>query len=67
MTQLLVEQKHTLAPVCPTCRSTITTIDAALLRPSGDAGFGFGKRYLYACPACHAVLGISHRKGFWMG
>jgi hypothetical protein len=26
-----------------------------------------GKRYLYYCSACLKVLGISHRKGFWMG
>jgi hypothetical protein len=27
----------------------------------------FGKRYIYFCPACSKVLGVSHRKGFWMG
>ena len=27
----------------------------------------FGKRYIYFCPECRKVLGVSHRKGFWMG
>jgi hypothetical protein len=26
-----------------------------------------GRRYLYFCPHCRKVLGVSHRKGFWMG
>jgi hypothetical protein len=26
-----------------------------------------GKRFLYFCGGCRKVLGISHRKGFWMG
>ena len=30
------------------------------------AGF-LGKRYVYFCALCHKVLGVSHRKGFFMG
>lgn len=67
MTQLHVAQTQTPAPMCPHCQADITTIDAALLRPAGETSFRFGKRYLYACPSCRAVLGVSHRKGFWMG
>ena len=26
-----------------------------------------GKRYIYFCTKCKSVLGVSHRKGFWMG
>ena len=26
-----------------------------------------GKRYLYFCSACHKTLGVTHRKGFFMG
>jgi hypothetical protein len=26
-----------------------------------------GKRFVYFCGTCRKVLGISHRKGFWMG
>lgn len=67
MIQLVVEQQQTLSPVCPHCKAEISKVDATLLRPAGDAPFGFGKRYLYACPSCRTVLGVSHRKGFWMG
>jgi hypothetical protein len=27
----------------------------------------FGNRYVYFCSSCKKVLGVSHRKGFWMG
>ena len=27
----------------------------------------FGKRYAYFCQHCKKVLGVTHRKGFWMG
>jgi len=26
-----------------------------------------GKRYVYFCPHCRKIFGVSHRKGFWMG
>jgi len=26
-----------------------------------------GRRYVYFCSHCRKVLGLSHRKGFWMG
>lgn len=26
-----------------------------------------GRRYIYYCSNCLKVLGLSHRKGFWMG
>jgi hypothetical protein len=26
-----------------------------------------GRRYIYYCSTCLKVLGVSHRKGFWMG
>jgi hypothetical protein len=26
-----------------------------------------GKRFVYFCGTCRKVLGVSHRKGFWMG
>jgi hypothetical protein len=40
-------------------------VNADLLQASG--AFAFGKRYIYSCPSCNNVLGVSHRKGFWMG
>jgi len=26
-----------------------------------------GVRFVYYCTGCRKVLGVSHRKGFWMG
>jgi len=48
-------------PVCPHCETELTKIYMAEIK-----GF-LGRRYVYYCSACRKVLGISHRKGFWMG
>lgn len=48
-------------PVCPHCEKELQRINAAKLQS------GFGVRYVYSCPACRKVLGVSQRKGFWMG
>ena len=48
-------------PVCPHCSRDIETIYMQEIRSV------LGKRYLYYCSQCQKVLGISHRKGFWMG
>ena len=52
---------------CPHCEQDLDRINADLLQPSRTGVFSFGKRYIYSCPSCNKVLGISHRKGFWMG
>jgi hypothetical protein len=49
------------SPVCPHCDREISTV---WLRPLKST---LGRRYLYFCSECRKVLGISHRKGFWMG
>lgn len=48
-------------PICPHCSAEIRKMFARKL-----AGH-MGKRYVYFCSTCRKVLGISHRKGFWMG
>lgn len=48
-------------PICPFCETTIETIYTREIRSY------LGRRYLYYCSQCKKVLGISHRKGFWMG
>jgi len=48
-------------PLCPHCEKPIQEIS---VRPIESA---LGVRYLYFCCDCRKVLGISHRKGFWMG
>jgi len=58
---LPVEEKNDLNPVCPHCAKELKKIWCRELESF------LGKRYIYFCPECRKVLGVSHRKGFWMG
>ena len=55
------EEHNEILPVCPHCKKELFRIFFQEL--STD----FGKRYIYFCSECRSVLGVSHRKGFWMG
>jgi hypothetical protein len=55
------QEKEDVTPLCPHCGQEIHTIWFR------DVETFFGRRYIYFCPSCRKVLGISHRKGFWMG
>ncbi len=48
-------------PVCPHCEVQIEKIFFNEIKSV------LGRRYIYYCSNCMKVLGISHRKGFWMG
>jgi uncharacterized protein with PIN domain len=54
-------QKEDVAPICPHCSAPIRELWCRAVSVI------FGKRYIYFCPQCRKVLGVSHRKGFWMG
>ena len=54
-------ENNDIAPVCPHCDAALNTIWTRTL------GSVFGKRYIYFCSKCRKALGVSHRKGFWMG
>lgn len=56
-----LESKDDVTPVCPHCSDELDTIWMQELH-----GF-LGRRYIYLCPRCRKVLGVSHRKGFFMG
>ena len=58
---LTLESKEDVQPVCPHCDSELRTIWMRELQGV------LGRRYVYFCPQCRKVLGMSHRKGFWMG
>ncbi|UCF36595.1 MAG: hypothetical protein JSU96_17530 [Acidobacteriota bacterium] len=58
---IAAQEKNDVDPVCPHCKATIRQV---WFRELGGI---LGKRYIYFCSACRACLGISHRKGFWMG
>lgn len=50
-----------IKPVCPHCGIEISTVLSRRLKST------FGVKYIYFCEHCKKVLGVSHRKGFWMG
>jgi hypothetical protein len=56
-----LRQAGNINPVCPHCSAEVGAVLFQELR-----GF-LGKRFIYFCSECRAVLGVSHRKGFWMG
>ncbi len=56
----LVERKDD-TPICPHCEAPLKTMCFQVLKAL------LGRRYVYYCGACKKVLGVSHRKGFWMG
>ncbi|MBN2092907.1 hypothetical protein JW964_25015 [candidate division KSB1 bacterium] len=58
---LKVEEREDIKPVCPHCEKEFEQVWCRELESF------LGKRYIYFCPACRKVLGVSHRKGFWMG
>ncbi len=58
---LPVEEKNDVLPICPHCEKALAKVWCRKLESF------FGKRYIYFCPECKKVLGLSHRKGFWMG
>ena len=55
-----VEEREDVSPICPYCLAELHTVWARRLKSL------CGKRYIYFCPTCRKVLGVSHRKGFWM-
>ncbi len=58
---ILLEENDGITPLCPYCEKPQKTI---LFRKMKTL---LGKRFVYFCSGCKKVLGISHRKGFWMG
>ena len=54
-------ERDDVVPGCPHCEASLHTVWYRNLATT------LGKRYVYFCPECRKVLGVSHRKGFWMG
>ncbi len=54
-------KREDVQPLCPHCSTPLRSLWYQQL-----AGI-FGRRYIYFCGSCRKVLGVSHRKGFWMG
>jgi YHS domain-containing protein len=58
---IAIEEQFDKNPICPFCSTEIKTLYTREMRSF------LGRRYLYFCSNCLKVLGLSHRKGFWMG
>ena len=56
-----LEKKDDAAPVCPYCKMELAVLWFQELRGL------LGRRYVYFCSHCRSCLGVSHRKGFFMG
>jgi len=56
-----IEERNDVVAVCPHCKAELKVVWFQQLRGI------LGKRYLYFCSQCKSSLGVSHRKGFWMG
>ncbi|MFC1555283.1 hypothetical protein ACFL7D_11675 [candidate division KSB1 bacterium] len=55
------EERNDVLPLCPHCSKDLTKVFFREIRST------LGKRYVYFCSMCKKTLGLSHRKGFWMG
>jgi len=55
------EEQNEKNPICPFCSAEIKKLYIREIKSL------WGRRYLYFCSNCLKVLGLSHRKGFWMG
>lgn len=62
MRTLRLKLETAVLPRCPHCEKDIDAVSYNEL-----TGAKFGKRYIYFCTSCRKTLGVSHRKGFWMG
>lgn len=58
---ITITETDNVQPVCPHCEKEIGNVLARRIDTM------LGVRFIYFCSLCKKVLGISHRKGFWMG
>ena len=56
-----LKEKRDTSPLCPHCSEPLEELWFRELR-----GY-LGRRYVYFCSKCRKVLGVSHRKGLFMG
>jgi len=56
-----IEERNDIMPICPHCERAVNKVQYRTL-----SAF-LGRRYVYFCAECRKILGVSHRKGFWMG
>ncbi len=54
-------KRNDLKPKCPHCEAPLKELAYQEVKTT------LGKRFVYFCASCTKTLGVSHRKGFWMG
>jgi hypothetical protein len=59
--KIQIRDNYAAAPICPHCEKELLEIAARRVEST------LGVRFIYYCCSCRKVLGVSHRKGFWMG
>jgi len=59
--EIQIEDNPSVEPLCPHCEKEVRVLYLRQIESM------LGVRYLYYCSECRKALGISHRKGFWMG
>lgn len=57
-----LEEKKNLTPICSFCEAPLETICAKKIKASF-----FGVTFIYCCPSCKKVLGVSQRKSVMAG
>ena len=58
---ITLKEKNGVQPLCPHCCEPLSEVWFRELKGV------LGKRYVYFCSKCSKALGVSHRKGFFMG
>lgn len=58
---ITVTETESVKPICPHCENEITNVFVSRLQTM------LGVRFIFFCGLCKKVLGVTHRKGFWMG
>ena len=56
-----LQERNDVKPLCPHCSEPLNKLWFQKLNAF------LGRRYVYFCARCRKTLGVSHRKGFWMG
>ena len=59
--EIQINEKPRESPVCPHCDKEIRMLNSKKIKSI------FGVRWIYFCAHCRKVLGVSQRKGFFMG
>ena len=56
-----LKEKDDVTPLCPHCSEPLDELWFRELKGL------LGRHYVYFCARCKKALGVSHRKGLWMG